>query len=29
MYRIGNGIIVEHWEVVEAIGLPDRKVSEP
>jgi predicted SnoaL-like aldol condensation-catalyzing enzyme len=29
LYRIENGRIVEHWDVVEATGLLDRKVSEP
>ncbi len=29
LYRIENGKIVEHWDVVEATGLLDRKVSEP
>ena len=28
LYRIENGRIVEHWDVVEATGLPDRKISE-
>jgi predicted SnoaL-like aldol condensation-catalyzing enzyme len=29
LFRIENGTIAEHWDVVEATGLPDRKVSEP
>jgi predicted SnoaL-like aldol condensation-catalyzing enzyme len=28
LYRIENGRIVEHWDVVESTGLPDRKISE-
>jgi predicted SnoaL-like aldol condensation-catalyzing enzyme len=28
LYRIENSRIVEHWDVVEATGLPDRKISE-
>jgi predicted SnoaL-like aldol condensation-catalyzing enzyme len=29
LYRVVNGRIVEHWDVVEATGLLDRKISEP
>lgn len=29
LYRTEDGKIVEHWDVVEATGLPDRKISEP
>jgi predicted SnoaL-like aldol condensation-catalyzing enzyme len=29
LYRIENGRIVEHWDVVESTGLADRKISEP
>ena len=28
LYGIENGRIVEHWDVVESTGLPDRKISE-
>jgi predicted SnoaL-like aldol condensation-catalyzing enzyme len=28
VYRIVNGIIVEHWEVVEASTFPNRRISE-
>jgi len=28
LYRIDNGIIAEHWDVVEATGFPNRKISE-
>ncbi len=28
LYRIENGRIGEHWDVVESTGLPDRKISE-
>ena len=28
LYRIENGRIVEHWDVVESTGLTDRKISE-
>jgi predicted SnoaL-like aldol condensation-catalyzing enzyme len=29
MYRIEDGKIAEHWDVVETTGLPDGKISEP
>jgi len=28
LYRIENGMFAEHWDVVEASGFPNRKISE-
>lgn len=28
VYRIDNGLLVEHWDVVEATAFPNRKISE-
>ena len=28
VYRIVNGMLVEHWDVVEASEFPNRKISE-
>lgn len=28
VYRIGNNKFAEHWDVVEATGFPNRKISE-
>jgi predicted SnoaL-like aldol condensation-catalyzing enzyme len=28
VYRIDNGLLAEHWDVVEATGFPNRKISE-
>jgi predicted SnoaL-like aldol condensation-catalyzing enzyme len=28
VYRIDNGLLAEHWDVVEATAFPNRKISE-